>query len=70
MYPVPTSDLKSLSQQDIIIFVVGDQNTLQKTKWDIQVNTFIQMLATLYFYTGDKKTLEQLVMLMMTIVCK
>ena len=69
MHPITHIDLKTITEQDLIVFIFFDKHK-ERTQYDQQIDTLIQMLATIYFYTGDKGTLEQLAVLLLNRVWK
>lgn len=58
MHPITHSDIKTITEKDLIVFIFFDQSD-ERSQYDQQIDELIQMLATIYFYTGDKRTLEQ-----------
>ena len=64
MHPITNTDIKTITEQDLIVFIFFDKNK-ERSQYDQQIDTFIQMLATIYFYTGNECTLEQLSVLLL-----
>ena len=64
MYPITNTDIKTITEQDLIVFIFFD-NRKTRSQYDQQIDDLIQMLATIYFYTGHELTLNQLVILLL-----
>lgn len=64
MHPITHTDIKTITEQDLIVFIFFDQS-IERSLYDQQIDTLIQMLATIYFYTCDQRTLEQLAVLLL-----
>lgn len=64
MHPVTNTDIKTIIEQDLIVFIFFDQSK-ERSLYDQQIDQLIQLLATIYFYTDDERTLEQLTALLL-----
>lgn len=69
MHPITKTDIATITEKDLIVFIFFDKHK-ERSQYDQQIDTLIQMLATIYFYTGDKRTLEQLAVLLLNRVWK
>ena len=69
MHPITHTDIRTITEQDLIVFVFFDKRKV-RSLYDQQIDDLIQMLATIYFYTGDERTLEQLSVLLLNRVWK
>lgn len=49
---------------DLLVFIFFDENE-KRSKYNREIDRYIQMLATVYFYTGHELTLNQLVILLL-----
>lgn len=69
MHPITNTDIATITEQDLIVFIFFDKHK-ERSQYDQQIDTLIQMLATIYFYTGNQRTLEQLSVLLLNRVWK
>ena len=51
-------------EDDLLVFIFFDENE-KRSKYNREIDHYIQMLATIYFYTGHELTLNQLVILLL-----
>jgi len=49
---------------DLLVFIFFDESE-KRSKYNREIDRYIQMLATIYFYTGHELALDQLVILLL-----
>ena len=53
-----------IKHDDLLVFIFFNENE-KRSKYNREIDHYIQMLATIYFYTGHDLTLNQLVVLLL-----